>query len=395
TAALHKSAQKAFNDWKARQPKYDAAVHQVEELEAWGDAKTPLLRGLIDGIRTQTNQRQYAPACVTFDQVLPKLKPIFDDYVKQKEAKPKYEQILAEQSARLDALNAAERPSQPMTAKAGEADTALEQAGAKADAKDYVGGTEQMKTVQTTVDALDKLTKDPERAKFLANRQAIEDAVNAPADTTFKSLEADWNAILQQREQLDPAADSGDYAGANKTLADLKLKLEAYKKKLEELKKQKQAYEDALAPLQPKLADANQSRYAKLEPMQQAITSVQAEMEKSAQDEDFVRALQLANDLAPKLDEFAQALAELDQQQKEYDEALAALQPQLQEAMKSTYTPLKPKVDEITTLKGTMEAAAQKEDFVAALQSLNDLKAKIEAFLPDLKKLQQAEQDYN
>src|SRR5262249_13949443 len=236
TAALHKSAQKAFNDWKARQPKYDAAVHQVEELEAWGDAKTPLLRGLIDGIRTQTNQRQYAPACVTFDQVLPKLKPIFDDYVKQKEAKPKYEQILAEQSARLDALNAAERPSQPMTAKAGEADTALEQARAKADAKDYVGGTEQMKTVQTTVDALDKLTKDPERAKFLANRQAIEDAVNAPADTTFKSLEADWNAILQQRELLDPAADSGDYAGANKTMADLKAKLDAYTKKLEELK---------------------------------------------------------------------------------------------------------------------------------------------------------------
>src|SRR5262249_38954320 len=32
-AALHQAAEKALNDWKARLPKYDAAVHQVEELE--------------------------------------------------------------------------------------------------------------------------------------------------------------------------------------------------------------------------------------------------------------------------------------------------------------------------------------------------------------------------
>jgi hypothetical protein len=41
-----------------------------------------------------------------------------------------------------------------------------------------------------------------------------------------------------------------------------------------------------------------------------------------------------------------------------------------------------------------MEAAAQKEDFAAALTSLGNLKAKVEAFLPELKKLQQAEEDY-
>jgi hypothetical protein len=181
-----------------------------------------------------------------------------------------------------------------------------------------VGALEKMKVVHTAVDALDKLAKDPQRAKFLAERKAVEDLLNAPRDTTFKSLEADWNAIVQLRGQSDGAADSGDYAGATKMLADVKLKLTAYQQKLEELKKQKQAYDDALA----------------------------------------------------------------------------ALQPQLQEALKSTYKPLQPKVDEITKGKGEMEAAAQKEDYVAALQSLNDLKAKVEAFLPDLKKLQQAEQDY-
>jgi len=35
---FRKEAEKARNDWQARQPKFDAAVHQVEELESWGDA---------------------------------------------------------------------------------------------------------------------------------------------------------------------------------------------------------------------------------------------------------------------------------------------------------------------------------------------------------------------
>ena len=34
SAALRKETEKALADWKARQPKFDAAVHQVEELEA-------------------------------------------------------------------------------------------------------------------------------------------------------------------------------------------------------------------------------------------------------------------------------------------------------------------------------------------------------------------------
>src|SRR5262249_28498152 len=149
---------------------------------------------------SQTNDRRYAAASATLDQLLPKLKPIYDDYLKQKAAKPKYEQQLAEQTARLDALKAADRPSQPMTAKAGEGDTAVQGAKAKADTKDFVGGLEQMKAVKTTIDALDKLAKDPARTKYLADSKAAEAVILAPADVTFKTLEADWNAILQLRE---------------------------------------------------------------------------------------------------------------------------------------------------------------------------------------------------
>ena len=127
-ATFRQQAEKAKTDWDSRQGKYDDAVRQVEELEAWEDAKAPALRGLVDGIRTQVNQRQYAQATTTLDQLLPKLAPIYEEYLRQKEAKPQYEQQQTEQSARLEPLKAAERPSQPMTGKAGEADAALQEA---------------------------------------------------------------------------------------------------------------------------------------------------------------------------------------------------------------------------------------------------------------------------
>jgi hypothetical protein len=79
TTTFRQQAEKAKTEWDARQSKYDEAVAQTEELEAWGDTKAPVLRGLVDGIRTKANERQYAQATNTLDQLLPKLAPIYDD----------------------------------------------------------------------------------------------------------------------------------------------------------------------------------------------------------------------------------------------------------------------------------------------------------------------------
>ncbi len=399
SAALKAAAEKALADWKARQPKFDAAVHQVEELEAWEDPKAGSLRALVDGIRTQTNERRYAPACTTVDALLPKLKPIFDEYLKQKEAKPKYEQMLAEQSARLDPLKAAERPSQPMTAKAGEADAAMEQARPKADAKDFVGGLEQLKGAKTAIDALDKLAKDPERAKFLAVIKEVEEQVVAPEGTVFKSQEADWSAITQAKDQAIPAGDSGDYAGANKTLADLKTKLDAFKKKHDELEKQKQEYDAALATLQPRLAEVSVSepQYAKLQPQQQEMATVQGQMEEAATAEDFAKALELLNDLSAKVDAYVTAQTEIDKQKEEYESGLAVIQPRLTAASTSEaqYAKLQPQQQELATAQSQMEAAAQSFDYEKAVPLLQDVTTKLEAYETAKAEIDQQKEAYD
>ena len=387
-AKFRAETEKAKNGWQPRQPKYDAAVHQVEELEAWGDAKAAPLRALVDGIRTEVNEHRYAPASTTVDQLVPKLKPIFDEYQKQKVEKPKYEQGLAEKSARLDALKALEKPSQPMTAKTGEADTALGQAKAKADGKDYLGACEGLKTVKTAVDALDKLAKDPLRAKFLADRKAAEDMVNSAEDASFKSTDADWKPLLALRTQSDAAADSGDYGGANKTLTDLKTKLDAFKTKIEELKTQRKAYEDALAAVQSQLVEFSKAPpYLALKPTADEINKVKGEMEAATQKEDYVAALASGNDLKTKLEAFQPDLKKIQQAEDDYKNARAALKPKLDDVLVSAreLASLKAGRDAIVAADSSVESAASAQDFEKALELVKDLATKVDAYLKDVK----------
>jgi hypothetical protein len=387
-ASFRKAAEKARIDWQTRQAKFDVAVRQVEELETWGDAKAPPLRGLVDGIRTQVNERKYAPACTTLDQLLPKLKPIYDDYQKQKAEKPKYEQGVAEKTARLDALKAVEKPSQVMTGKANDAGVLLSQAKAKADVKDFVGGSAILKTAQTTLDALDKLAKDPQRAKFVADRKAAEEMMNAAHDASFKSMEADWNAMLDLRNQADASADTGDYANGTKIMTALRPKVTAYQTKLEQLKKDRKAYEDALAAVQPQLAEfATAPPYQTLKARSDDIKKVKGDMEAAALNEDYVPALTSATDLKAKLDTFLPDLKKLQQEEEDYKKAWAAVEPKLTDALASAreLAALKPGRDAVLAAKQSVEAAAKAEDFAKALGDVKDLETKIDTYLKDVK----------
>ena len=394
-ATFRQRAEKAKTDWDSRQGKYDDAVRQVEELEAWEDAKAPALRGLVDGIRKQVNQRQYAQATTTLDQLLPKLAPIYEEYLRQKEAKPQYEQKLAEQSARLEPLKAAERPSQPMTTKAGEADAALQEAKGKADTKDFVAGLESTTKATGLVDELDALTKDPQRQQYLADSSAAAQTSEPQPEPAFKTLEADWMAISEAGAQAQPLADSGDYAGANQALADSKTKRADFQTKHDALVQQKQSYDDTLAQLQPRLqaVSTSEAQYATLQPMQQDLAAVQTQMESAATAEDFGQALTQAQDLTAKVGAIEQAKAEIDQKKQEYETALAALQPKL-----PTTCPVEAKLSaldgEITTLKGQMEAAATSKDYASALELAKQVGAKADEFQKALAEFEKNKQAY-
>jgi hypothetical protein len=382
-AAFRQQAEKAKADWDSRQTRHDEAVQQVEELEAWEDAKAPALRGLLDGIRKQVNQRQYAQSSTTLDQVLHMLAPIYAEYLRQKEAKPQYEQQIAEQSARLEPLKAAERPSQPMTAKSAEADAALEEAKGKGDAKDFVAGLDSVAKVKALVDELDALTTDPQRQQYLADTQSAEQVCEPQPEPAFKTLEADWTAISEGGTQALALADSGDYTGANQSLADAKAKRAEFEAKHDELVGQKESYEAALAEIEPRLpgVSLSESPYATLQPLQQELAATQTKMESAAEAEDFAEALVQVQELSAKVAAIEQAKAEIDRKKDEYESLRALVEPRIAEAAKKQYLNLAKQLEAIKKLRQDAAAAAQAGDFDAAKRSMLDASAKTDEYV--------------
>jgi chromosome segregation ATPase len=285
-----------------------------------------------------------------------------------------------------------------MTAKAGEADAALQAAQGKADAKDFVAGLEQMQTVGAAVDELDQMTNDPERAKYLAADAAGGQVCEPQPEPAFKTLEADWAAISQAAGQAQPLADSGDYAGANQLLADSQTKLAELQSKHDELVQQKQSYEETLAQVQPRLqaASVSEAQYTSLQPMQQEMATVQTQMESAAQAEDYAQALTQVQDLSTKLDALEQAKAEIDQQKQEYETALAALQPRIDAVSVSdpAYAKIEAQLQEIAQAQTTMDAAAQAGDYDQANTQLQDLSAKVDAYELAKTEIDQKKQEY-
>lgn len=398
TSTAQAAAQQALEAWQSREGAYDEAVGRIEELEAFEDPKAADLRGQATSIRSEADAKRYEEASRQHDALLPVLEPVYEEYLRQKEARPPCEEQIEAQTARLEPLKAAERPSEPMTAKAGEAESALEQARGQAEARDWVSGLEQMEAVTAAVDELEQLTNDPEREKFLADIGGLDAIVTAPEGTAFQLQQEEWAAITALKDQVAPAGDGGDYAGANTMIAELRERVDAFKAKHDELEQQKQQFEQAQAEVQPRVqaAQSAQPAYAKLQPQLDELGTAQRQVDAAAQAEDYPQALAAVEDLSAKLDALEEARQEIDEQKRAYEEALAELQPRLDavSASDAAYAKLEPMRQELAQAQSAMEASAQGGDYEQATTQLDDLRDKLEALEEAKEAIDEAKQAY-
>ncbi len=185
---------------------------------------------------------------------------------------------------------------------------------------------------------------------------------------------------------METAAKGDDYEQALKLVADLGTKVDAYTKAAEELEKKKKEYEDALAKVQSKLTEASQcSSYKndKLAELDASIVDLSTRMEAAAKASDYDQALQILNELAPKVDEKLAKVAELDAKKAEYDKGRAALQPRLTEASTCKHEELADLDKQIADMTGQLDAAATAQDYDQAQKLLADLTKKVDEKLAE------------
>ncbi len=194
------------------------------------------------------------------------------------------------------------------------------------------------------------------------------------------------------RAQREGRAYAEACAAFDRLLPQLKPFYEDYQKQ----KAAQEQYEPARKALDPRLAAAAASRFAKLEPMQQAFGPAASEMDNAASAKDFVHALQLETDLAGKVAEYETALDNLQKQKQAFEDAKAATQPKLDQAGQAPpHKKLEPMRQDLAAGQSQMAAAAQAEDFEPALGMAKDLGAKADACNQAAAELEQQKKAYD
>jgi chaperonin cofactor prefoldin len=377
---FRKEAEKAFNDWTSHQPHFDEAVQQVEELEKWEDPKAAALRGLVDGIRKQVNERKYAAACKTFDQLAPKLKPIYEEYLKQREAKAKYDPALAALQPKLTEATAGHYAKlKPMQDDIAGVQKDMEAAAQK---KDFVQALKLVAGLGTKVDAYSKAFTELEQQKKKYDEawSDLQPKLDDAAKVDYPKLVAQKAELATGRTNIETAVQGEDYAQALKLTKELEPKADAFAKAVEELERQKKEYEDTLKDVQPKLAEVSKSSFRKVEPMVNDLAAVQEHMEAAAKENDYEKATQHVKDLSSKVETIETTLQDLEKQKKAFDEASAPLKPRLAKAAESTDEKMKSLQNEIAGLQKEMEGDAEAEEFEKGAKVCDDLSKKLDDF---------------
>ena len=345
----------------AQAEEFEQALSQANDLGAKADAYTTAVEELT---RLKTE----------YEQVLAQVQPKV-----QAAPNPSPFNKLAAQQAELTSG----QQQMESSAQAEEFEPALSQAndlGAKADA--YTAAVEE----------LTRLKSEYEQA--LAQVQPKVQA--APSPSPFNKLAAQQTELTTGQQQMESSAQAEEFEQALSQANDLSAKADAYTAAVEEMRRLKQEYEQALVQVQPKLQAApNPSPFNKLAPQQAELTSGQQQMESAAQGEEFEQALSQANDLGAKADAYTAAVEELTRLKTEYEQVLAQVQPKLQAAPNpSPFNKLAAQQAELTSGQQQMETTAQAEDFEQALQQANDLGTKVDAYTAAVEELTRLKTEY-
>lgn len=308
-ATFRKDVQKAHDDWQKARPKLDAAVTQIEELEGWEDKEAKNLRAASDAIVKQENDRQYAEAGKALGELEGKVKPVHEEYVKQKEAKEKYELAFDAVEPKLADCETSEF--KKLEAKQQDITKTKEEMEKSVEDKNFVAALQSVGTLESLVADYETALAEIEKHKEAYEASLAElGALNVTTPTQkFKKLETMETDIATQRQTMETAATDEDFELADQSAQGLITKIPALETAQAEIEKAKADYEAALVPLEPRLEAAAKCEEGALMDLREEVHKVQAQMEQAATDEDFVQALALTGTLATFLDSLESAEA--------------------------------------------------------------------------------------
>lgn len=372
----------AHEAWLAKQPAYESAASELDTLETWGDGSAdPLLAstGAIDG---KAGERHWADATQLFDAFAAALRPLYDAYLRQLEAKGAYDQQRPAFDGAFATACANALPSERMEQLIAQIETQLGAIDAFASQKDYIAALEQLEGLADLMGDLeaecDRLAELQRQYETLA--RSLLPRVAQAAQCNFAELATLQAGLSASGDAMEAAARALDFEEALALAQALEGDLVAYEAELARLGDQKALYEQRLAGIRPRLDAAKQCNYPSLADMQAELDRQDGQMTTAAGTEDYETALGVIGDLEPNLGAYEDAFAKIEELRSLYDSRLQGLQSDLADVTTCEFEELGGQQQEIDQTRTRMEEKATSHDYEAALAEMDGLVSKLDDF---------------
>jgi hypothetical protein len=395
-AQFRQATEKDWNDWQAHQAKFETAVGQIDEMQAWGHAKAPDLLGSVDAIKPLLDAHSYAAACTAVDQLMPKLQPAYADFQAQKAAQAQYEPARTALEPRLTAAAISKyKKMEPLQQPLAPATAAMD---AAATSKDFVHALQMEGDLTTQVTAYETAfaALDAQRQAYETEKQALQPRLDQATDVPkHKTLMPLMQDIQAGRDLMIQTAEAEDFDKALGMAKDLGVKSDGYNTASATLDQQKQEFDDAYTDdLKKRAAATAQSSFKQLEPPAAEITDLQTQITAAADEERYSDAKTIATTLSTKCDAYEATKKQLEEAKQKFDDARAKMQDQLAAIGKPPHPKLKVDEDDIAKSVTAMDAEATAERFDSALAMAGDVSQKLTKHDSDVEAIAAAKVKY-
>ena len=395
-AAAQKVAEKSFADWTAREPKLEEAAARIEEMEDWGHPKVAPLRAELDAIQTPAQARTFDAASAAVDKLLPAMKPVVEDYTRQKAAQEAYEPARRAIDPRMAATQAS--TFRTLEEAAAAFPTAASEMDASASGKDFVHAVQLEKALEA------KLADFEARLKQLQeDKKTYEDALAAIADKVndqserpppFHQMEALHDDLEAARKQMQDAVEAEDFKAALQHCQELGGKANLVKQLHDEMEAKKAAFEKGDAEVETRVAETSKTSYATLAGAQKEIANQKTQVDQAVEAQDYDTALKRVGALPPMLDAFEQALQVFEAKKQEYEAKIKPIDDFFGTVAQAKHPKLQADDQDLADRHKQMSDAADKEDYVAASGFADSLQKGCEDYKTKLAEIERLKAEF-
>ncbi len=258
-----------------------------------------------------------------------------------------------------------------------------QQAAADAGAAgDYAAAIDMLNRAAGKLDEYEARFAEIEQAKldYDAMLAGVLVRFDAVAQCEYAELDAEHEAIIAMRTEMETAAGNGDYPAALTLLEEIEKKITIIETTLTELDAARTEYETRLPAVISRFDGSMQSDYAELEDERAALTGLRDEMEAAATATDFRLALTHINAIERMLNDLDAQLGNLINLQNQYEALYEKIKDKIADVESCSHAELESKKTPIIELRDEMLSAANETDFATALQKATALVGPLDEF---------------